>query len=60
MTIFFENSCLRFVTTDADFTSIESKNMLFFGGILKFVKNIGPVEDSMYGAKNNVVGSENY
>jgi hypothetical protein len=36
---FFENSCHHFVTTeDADFTSIEPKNMLNFGLILEFLK----------------------
>jgi hypothetical protein len=35
---FFENACLQHVSTDADFARIESKNMLFLGGILKFSK----------------------
>ncbi len=29
--------------------------MLFFGSILKFVKNIGPVEDSIYDSKLKVL-----
>ena len=45
MSIFFENPCHRFVTTDADFAWIESKRMLLFGGISQFTKkyrtNIG-------------------
>jgi hypothetical protein len=45
--MFFKILCHQNVSTDADFTPIESKKMLFFGGILKFLKNIGPVEDSM-------------
>lgn len=31
-------SCLRFVTINFDFAYIESKNMLIFDWILKFVK----------------------
>ena len=33
--------------------------MLFFGSILKFVKNIGSVEDSVDVPKSNVVGIGN-
>jgi hypothetical protein len=45
---FFENSCLRFVTTYLDIAQISHKYTSVFGPKQHFLKNILFIEDSMY------------